>query len=1139
MGVVALFRLPVELRPNVEVGNITIALRVRGGISPIELEDRVAKPLEEALGVIDGLEDIITISEEGECQIILYFKSDINLDYAVVEVREHFAQVQDKLPKEVERPVIAKYEYSQVPVVILGVTSKDKTVEELRKLAEHKMKNRFSRIEGVAKVEIGGGREEKIFIELNETLLRAYGLAIDDVIQTLNMNNLNLVAGEVKKGGSFTYLVRTVGQFRGLEDIRNLPINPAGGSRIVRIKDVSEVKISYLDPHALARVNAEPSISLYIQQASGANTIKVVEAVEKELKSLKKELPADIVIKPYFNHAEYIKQAIRAVCQALFIGALLTVLVLWLFLRNVKYTAVVVLTIPFSVIAALSLMYFSRGFTGISINVVTLSGLALGIGILVDSSIVVLENIFKKRRALLNDDNRLTPEQLKTTAERGASEVLLAIVASTLTTIVVFLPLVFVNKDIQRLYSSLAWAVVFTLLTSSFLAFTFVPLLASRISTKLRTIKKGGSEEDNEDKLLLSKEPLLVSGEPPPEKNFHLKEFLFSLWHKWKKFSPRGQSPKEILGAIFADLEVFSRGVWERVSTVVREFDFRKAGSFYAKGINFVLTMRYLFIGVSILLLLAAVVQITHLGREFIGIAEQNRFTVYVQMPSGTKIEISDEIVGKVEKILKGIPEVKDHTSRVKSWSSRIYVELKPYPFTRRSIDEIIEEIRQKTEGMEPAFIYCQQPESVGRKEIMLELFGPDYDLLKELAQQTGGRIKGAGQFKDIKLRMRSGRPEIHIFLDRNRLSLHKLTILDVSNVLHAKLRGLIATRFHTSGIMLRERFSEAKKLPTLEEYGRKTLQKELKKLSLAMSLGQELDSEDSEEVETITRLEKKFRDTLDDIFTISLKTKDGEYVYLQQIAEIKPGVGPAEIWRKNKERMVQVSADTGRLSLSKSAELVNKALSDLDFPKDYYYNFGGDYEKMLQNQRELTGALILALFLVYMILASVFESFVQPFIVLSSVPLAVIGVAFGLRLANEPICLGVYIGSVVLIGIVVNNAIILIDYINRLRGVGAYKNLSGEKLPAQEAVKTAAIWRLRPILMTSLTTILTMLPLIFQRGGTSTLWRPLAVTIASGMTISTFLTLFIIPSFYLAVDDIKKIVSPKRLFSYFNHLFG
>ncbi|MFH1504140.1 MAG: efflux RND transporter permease subunit [Candidatus Omnitrophota bacterium] len=1071
LGGIALFRLPVELQPNVEIGNISINLRVRGGISSQEIEDRIAKPLENVLAEIDGLEDIITISEEGECRIVLYFKPEINLDYVVVEVREQYAQVQDQLPEEVERPVIAKYEYSQVPVVILGVTSQIRSVEELRKVAEDRMKNRFSRIEGVAKVEVGGGREEKIFVEVDEIALRGQGLAIDDVVRTLNVNNLNLIAGDIKRGGSTTYLVRTVGQFSSLEDIKSLPINPEGSSHIVRMEDIAKIEVSYLDPMALARVNSQPSISLYVQKSSGANTIKVVKNVQEEIDKLAKELPEDINIRPYFNHAEYINQAISTVRKALCIGAILTLIVLWIFLRNFKYIMIVALTIPFSIITAFSLMYLSN----ISINVVTLSGIALGIGILVDSSIVVLENIFKKRESFLKNTTKVSPEFLKITAEQGAGEVLIAITASTLTTIAVFVPLFFVNKEIQRLYSGLALTVVFALCASLFFAFTLVPLLASRISTKT----KDEAEEEQEETLT----PQTV-----------------------QPVSPGRELIKKIIAAVTIE-------------------------NLYQNSLDFVIKKRYFFIAATIILLIFGFARVSDLGREFIGAAEQNRFTVYVQMPSGTKIEVSNEVVKKVEAILSNIPEIKDHTSRIKGWSSQIYVELKAYEKTDRGMDEVIEEIRQKTEGMDPAFIYSQQPEAVGRKEIMIEIFGPNYDTIKDLAHKVGGRIKGIEGFKDVKLRMRQGRPEIHIFFDRNRLAIQGLTVADVSNTLHAKMRGLIATRFHSSSdnIMLKSDISRKSRLPTIEEYGSKAFHQDLKELSFAVGGKENIDSGALREVDTIARLEKEFRDTLNDIYNISLKGANNSFVYLQQVADIKAGVGPAEIWRKNKERMVQVSAETGKISLSESAELVDKALFNLDFPKDHYYGFGGDYDKMLRNQRELTQAILLALLLVFMVLASVFESWTQPFIVLCSVPMAMVGVSFALRASNEPISLGVYIGAVILIGIAVNNAIILIDCINRLRGTGAYKELRGEKLSASEAVRDAALWRLRPILMTSLTTILTMTPLMLQKGGTASLWRPLAITVVSGMSAATILTLFIVPSIYLAAEDVGKIFFAKR----------
>ena len=392
IGWISLLRLPVELMPNVSFGNITIFIQVRGGIPSSEIEERVAKPIEEAVGTVTHIKNILSISKEGECTVILEFEPGTDMDFAALEVRENFARIKNKLPSEIEKPVIAKYEYLDRPVMILAVTGKEHTPEMLRRMVDEGIKERLTRVEGVAKIEVSGGRERKILVEVDQRSLQAYSLSILKVVNMLSLNNLNLLAGDIERVRD-KYLIRAMGEFNSLEDIGEIGIDTTAVGSIIRLKDVAEVKDSYLEPTGFSRMNIEPVVSLYILKESTANTVKVTNGILEELEKIRLDLEQGVMITPTLNQAEFIKKAIDTVKSALLFGALLASLVLVLFLRSLKSTLIIALTIPVSVLFTFSLMYFRK----ITLNVMTLSGLALGIGMLVDSAIVVLESIFKNR----------------------------------------------------------------------------------------------------------------------------------------------------------------------------------------------------------------------------------------------------------------------------------------------------------------------------------------------------------------------------------------------------------------------------------------------------------------------------------------------------------------------------------------------------------------------------------------------------------------------------------------------------------------------------------------------------------------------------------------------------------------------
>ncbi|MFH0763909.1 MAG: efflux RND transporter permease subunit [Candidatus Omnitrophota bacterium] len=1026
LGVVALTQLPVELYPNISFGEISIIIEVRGGIPPTEVESLVTRRVEEAVGTVSHLEEMLSISKEGESTVVLSFEPGINMDFAALEVREKFARIKNKLPKEIEKPIIAQFKRSDVPIVIIAITSLRRTTEEIRKIVDESAREAIKRINGVADAEVAGGRERKILVEADQRKMAAYGVPLERVISMIGQNNLNLLSGEIEIKDD-KYLIRTIGLYVNIDDIKNIPVSSLPDGTIVRLKDVATVIDSYLEPTGYARVNIRPVVSIYVQKESTANTIKVAGSIVEEVERLKERLPKDLQIVITSNQADFIKKAIQNLKVSLVQGAALIILVLTYFLvtmnRNlliltsvllcaalflptkilyillagmiiasiviskVRPVLIVTSAIPISVIITFILMYAMR----LTVNFMTLFGLALGVGMLVDNSIVVFENILKKNESGL----RGIPAAIE-----GAEEVWIAIWASTLTTVIVFLPMVFVGREIKLLYGGVAWTVTFSLFVSLFVAITIVPLLASRIRFSIEDI-------------------------------------------------PRGYGKTNVVGFMKLLYALQRKGVAYFIRHRIMVFSF----VFVAMAISAALFMM--------------------LGKEFLGTTEQNKFTVFIELPTGTKLDVTNSIVKKVEALVKEVPEVKTFSARVEPWSSKVYVELVGLTMRKRAVSEVIDSLRPKVERIKPAFIYFEEEQEVGTKEIIIELFGYDYDKLREIAISMASRLGAVKGFTDTKIRMREGRPELGLKVNRQKNSLFDMTVTDVADMVHAQMRGLRATLFHT----------------------------------------------ESSEVETIARLDEKYRKTFKDVHKLILTNKNEDNIYLEQVTDFKYGLGPSEIWRKNKTRMIQVSANVGRHPLSRAAEMTKKAFSDLKLPEGYYWRIGGNYPTMIATQKQVAPMLILTAILIYLVLASLFESYAQPIIIMLSVPLALIGVVALLYATGKSVGMGVFVGLMMLGGIVVNNAILLIDHTNYLKK---------KKMGSLKAVITASRDRLRPILMTTITTLLGLLPMAVSREEGSNLWSPLAITVMGGLTSSTIITLLIVPNAYLVSEDFKRWVTAK-----------
>jgi len=989
IGFIAFNRLPIELLPNFSFGDISIFINIRGGIPPEEVEEQVTKPIEEAVGTVSHLRNLISISEEGRSRVVLRFEPGINMDYALLEVREKFSRIRSKLPKQIEKPVIAKFEQQDRPIVILAVTALGYTPEMLRRIVDEDIKDRILRVNGVANVDIGGGRERKILVEADQKKLQAYRLPIGKVINALNTNNLDLLLGSYDKQRD-KYLIRITGGFKSIEDIENIGVAVTPSMSIIKVKDIASVKDSYLEARSYARVNVLPVVSLYIQKESEANTVEVAKGIQK----VKDELTSGILDRRIrlietYNQADSIRQAIDGVKKTLLWGALFAILVLWFFLRDIRSTFIIAASIPVSVIATFMCMYFFK----ITLNIMTLSGLAIGVGMLVDSSVVVLENIHRLKEQGIKVANAIIV---------GAQEMILAITAGTITTIVVFLPIIFISKDIRILYMGLALTVAFSLIASLFVALSLVPMLSAYL----------------------------------PKRDW--------------------------------------RGVFRSKQKPFIEKFKKKYRGLLTKSLR----SRYLLIIITMVLFCGAIYVLQfHIEKEFIGTAGQQDFTIFIELPTGAKLDISDQAVSGIEKILETIPEIKQFSSRIEKWSSKIYVKLVPLGQRTRSAREVIEDLRIRVEDVErkfrEAFIYFEEAEESETNEIIIDIFGYNYNTLNELAISMLTRMQAIPGLLDLKIRWRKGRPEWKLKVNRQKAALYGFTVDDIANVVHTQMRGLRATLYHTQ----------------------------------------------AKEVEVIGRLQEKDRRTLDQLRKLTLITADGTRVFLEQVVDFEPGIGPSKIWRKNKSRMIQISANRGNYAFGTAAQKIRGVLTGLKLPKDYYYNFGENYWRMIRNQKEFLalwppGILWIVIVLIYLVLASLFESYSQPFIIMITVPLATIGVAAALWITKKTINISVLMGGIMLGGIVVNNAIILIDYTNRLIQQG---------FRSQRAIIIASIRRLRPIMMTTCTTLLGLLPMAMDKSEQATLWSPLAITVMGGLISSTVLTLFVVPSTYLIFQDIKR----------------
>jgi len=994
LGAVALSRLPIDLMPDVTSPTISVSTSYSKA-SPLTMEELVTRPIEEALAAVPGVQEISSRSTEGSSNVQVSFSWGTDLEAASNDIRDRLDRIISRLPDEASRPSLRKYDMSATPVIMMGVTS-DLDVLELRRILEEQVSYRLERVDGVASVSIWGGRSREIHINIDPLKMNALRIPLDQVISSVRAANINQPTGNIYRG-NHQITIRVPGVFENLEELKNTIIVRRGGS-VVALKDIAEILDTASKVTRIVRINGQNGIQIAINKQSGTNTVKVVQGVLDEVVQINRSIP-QINIIPLMDSSVFIKQSINNVSLSALLGGILAVLILLFFLRNLKSTTVISTAIPISIMATFGLLYFN-GFT---LNLMTIGALALGVGQLLDNSIVVMENIFRHREM---------GKESKQAAIEGANEVGSPILASTLTSIVVFLPLLFMRGMSGIMFQQLAFVVVFALICSLATALTLVPMLSSRL--------------------------IKVSAEPDPKSKRLTARLYFAI------------------GKILSTIELF-----------------------YKKLLAAALDNRGKTALIALLLLLAAFVLTRSIDSELMPMSDEGEVRVSLDMVAGTKLELVDQKMLEAESRIKDMPEI---TSIVASaggggWGSSntgsLRISLLSKSDRARSDQQIADEIRARL-GAIPGTrvrVFAVSNNRLtrvmggGGGRIEIQVRGHEMDEAYRLAGIIMQHVESVDGITDVNLSRTAGAPEDLVIIDRVKAAELGMSVQQISATLETVLSGRSAGDYldHGKEYPIMVQVKDADQMPIKE------------------------------------------------LLDLSVSNSDGVPIVLRNVVSTQSGESSTVIERVNQERMIDVSANISGRNLSAVIGDIQNRLDEIPVPIGFSVEIVGDYQEQQESFRELFIGIILALVLIYMVMASQFESIRDPFIVMFSVPFALIGVSLILFITGTTFNIQTYIGIIMLAGIVVNNAILLVNTTNQLR--------EHDNMKLREAIEEAGRRRLRPILMTALSTVLGLLPMAIGMGEGSETQAPLARAVVGGLLSSTLITLVVIPVLYSAFE--------------------
>jgi HAE1 family hydrophobic/amphiphilic exporter-1 len=1070
-GLVSLDRLSLNLLPDISYPSLTIQTDYQDA-APEEIESLITRPIEEAVGVVPGLTRLTSVSRSGQSEVVMEFSWDTKMDFASLEVREKLDFVQ--LPRDAEKPVILRFDPSHDPILRMRLYG-DLSLSQLRYAGDKDLRKELESTDGVAALKVIGGLEEQIQVEIDEKKLAELGIPITEVTQVLGQENQNQAAGSLYDLDS-NYLVRMLNQFGSVDEIRDIIIRNQNGRRIV-LGDVAKVWRGSKEREVIARINGKESVEIAVYKEGDANTVTVARAVERRLNALKAEnrFPKGVEYEVVFNQADFIQNAVNDVLFSAVIGGVLATLILFLFLRDLRSTLSIGLAIPVSIMVTFALMYQ----TDISLNIMSLGGVALGVGMLVDNSIVVLEAIHRHKKPGVS---------LSEAVAVGAREVGTAVTASTLTTVAVFVPLIFVEGIAGQLFKDQALTITYSLLASLVVALTFLPVVLN-VHLKRAGENRTGSVFAAEERRYSERRAIrAVQKVIYPVARFLRGSFRFVF--------------SSVLTVVLADirraLRAIGRGGLRALSPGLNLFTRGLEGitSHYPRLLNWALDNKPIVVGVTLAMTVAAALLASRLGGELIPSLTQGEFACEVKLPEGKALSQTDRTLTEMEKRVAAYPDVKTVFSSVggstqNQFATNSFEENfgQLYVIMKNRTDKVAEErVIDRIRGdlatfPEVTYTFSRPTLFSFKTPVEVEVYSFDLEDMRAAAERIAAGMAGIQGLKDIKTTTQLGNPEIHVVFDRDRLTRMGLEESRITAGLRNKIRGDVATRY-------REEDKQIDILVRTEESDRKT-------------------------VESIENLV---------VNVASLPGGAGQApgngqqvgptvpIRLASVAQVRLDRGPSEIRRIRSQRAAVVSANLAGRDLSSVTEEVKTLLRNLrtQIPANTTANVAGQNEELSTAYNSLVFALALAIFLVYLVMASQFESLLHPFVIIFTVPLALVGVVFSLLITRTTLNVMVLLGVIILAGIVVNNAIVLIDYTNQLRQHGYSK---------RRALLEAGEVRLRPILMTTLTTVLGLIPMALSWGEGAEVRAPMAITVMGGLSFSTLLTLVLIPVVYEYVD--------------------
>lgn len=1061
LGFVSLRELSVDLLPDISYPRLSVITQYTG-VAPEEVETLITTPLESAVSRIPGLRRVESISKEGVSYMTLEFAWGTDMDFAMLHTREKLDSYQ--LPDGVDDPTIIPLDPSTKPIMVISVSG-DRSLLELKEFSEELIKPRLEQIEGIGSAEIAGGVEREIHIEIKPDLLALYGLGINTISQRISAFNRNLQGGTINKG-RFKYALRFVGEFEQVAEIGEISLKTTETRGVIRLKDVAKIQDSLKEREGITRLNGRESIGLLVRKESGANTVKVTQLAREVLDEIGGGSGGvDILI--VTEQAKYIENAIASVVNSIIFGGILAFFVLIVFLQDFKTPGIIATVIPISIIATFNLLYYQD----VTLNIMSLGGLALGVGMLVDNSIVVSESIFRHRK------NHKT---LSEAAYEGTREVGMAVTASTLTTISVFLPVIYVHGVAGQLFKDQALTVTFAMLSSLLVSLTLLPMMSSRkIDFQKITAKEKNASDGASDTRQKSKKTMIWAYP------FVGIRWLFRIIGKGLAFvlnaifSLLTQMVLLIIHYISVPFRPVMRGVFKAYNSFYRWFE-----KVYHKVLIWALDNKGKVIAGSVIFLALTLFTASFIPRELMPKPESDSFELNCKTPIDFSLEQTADTVQALEEWLKTYEKVEDTFSQIgvvsgmEGMNPDISLNSANIHIQVRSADEVEETIAALRERLEniPGLQYSIVREqstmsqflAFSTAEIGLKIKGDDLDLLSGYADDLVAKLETIDGIADINTNIGEGKPEFLIKLKQGVLEKYDIPPSVIGDFLIDAVRGRSDTQFRE----LENRY------------------------------------------DILVRMEEQTRANIDTLLDEQMSYQK-MLIPLRELVYYEISKGPKEIRRENQQREVLVTANLRGTKISQVTPQIKEKVAELNLPSDYRVVFSGEQEEMNKSFRSLVFAFCLAVLLVYMIMAAQFESLLHPLLILLTLPMGLTGAVWALFITGQTLNVISIIGMVMLAGIVVNDAIVKIDYTNQMRKKG---------MALREAIMEASRIRLRPILMTTVTTAFGLFPMSLGLGRGAELQQPLAISVIGGLMLATFLTLILIPLAYeMAGGRVKK----------------